>query len=174
MFSFGKFTYSIQIAANLHFLRNLIKMPSRKARVAAAFLVLNSLTKKKEKRRIWMKEWFKRRDKLGFGETLFRELREEDENCYKNFVRMTPEDFDFLLEKVTPFIQKRDTNYRKAISPTIRLCLTLRYLAAGDSFISLSYLFRVGYSTIVNIIPECLAAIYEVLHEEYLKVIKNF
>lgn len=119
-----------------------------------------------------MKEWFKRRDKLGFGETLFHELREEDENCYKNFVRMTPEDFDYLLEKVTPFIQKCDTNYRKAISPTIRLCLTLRYLAAGDSFISLSYLFRVGYSTIVKIIPECLEAIYEVLQEEYLKVKK--
>lgn len=147
-------------------------MANQKLQAAAAIVAFKLLKNKtKKKKKLWMKDWFKRRDELGFGSRLFIELRSEDENCYRNFVRLLPEDFDFLLERVTPFIEKRDTNWRPAISPTIRLCLTLRFLASGDSYHSLMYLFRVGLSTIVKIIPECLEAIYKVL-KEYLKVNK--
>lgn len=140
-----------------------------KVKAAATILALNLLKMRKKKKKVWVKDWFKRRDDLGFGSKLFMELRSEDQNCYRNFVRLVPEDFDFLLEKVTPFIEKRDTNWRPAISTTIRLCLTLRYLATGDSYHSLMYLFRIGFTTITEIIPECLEAIYKVL-KVHLKV----
>ena len=44
---------------------------------------------------------------------------------------------------------------------------------AGDSFISLSYLFRVGDNTIRKIVLETCEAIYEELKDEFLKV-SNF
>lgn len=38
-----------------------------------------------------------------------------------------------------------------------------RYLAAGDSMISLSYLFRLGKATVSNIISETLEQIWKIL-----------
>uniref|UniRef100_A0A8C1RUD5 DDE Tnp4 domain-containing protein n=1 Tax=Cyprinus carpio TaxID=7962 RepID=A0A8C1RUD5_CYPCA len=43
-------------------------------------------------------------------------------------------------------------------------------LFTGESFRSLSYLFRVGVSTIQQFIPETCSAIYQVLKDKYLKV----
>lgn len=108
-------------------------MASRRARLAAACLVLLvNQRKKKRNRSIWAKKWLQRRENIGIERTLFRELRMEDETCYRNFVRMKPEDFDFLLEKITPLIKKQDTNWRQAISPAMRFCVTLRFLATGN------------------------------------------
>lgn len=45
-------------------------------------------------------------------------------------------------------------------------------LFIGESFTDLMYFFRMGLSTIASIVPEVLKAIYDVLHEEYLKVSK--
>lgn len=64
-------------------------------------------------------------------DNLLRELREGDALFYKNFLRMAPEDFEYLLEKVTHLIKKQDTLMRKAISPAERLAITLRFLATG-------------------------------------------
>ncbi|KAF3844273.1 hypothetical protein F7725_013614, partial [Dissostichus mawsoni] len=50
-----------------------------------------------------------------------------------------------------------------------RLMVTLRFLATGESFKSLSYQFRMGVSTIGQFVPETCTAIYEVLKEKYLK-----
>ncbi|KAK4883934.1 hypothetical protein RN001_000205 [Aquatica leii] len=57
----------------------------------------------------------------------------------------------------------------QAVTPTERLTLTLRYLATGDSYKSLMYLFRIPANTISTIIPEVCQAIYDVLKDEYLK-----
>lgn len=107
-------------------------MATRRVRLAAACLALILLRRKKKRvRSIWAKKWLIRRDNIGVERTLFRELRMEDENCYKNFIRMAPDDFDYLVERITPLIKKRDTNWRQAISPAMRLCVTLRFLATG-------------------------------------------
>lgn len=37
---------------------------------------------------------------------LLPQLRAEDEECYKNFIQMTAADFDYLLFKLKPHIQK--------------------------------------------------------------------
>nr|CAI5867144.1 unnamed protein product [Callosobruchus analis] len=59
---------------------------------------------------------------------------------------------------------------RKPITPGERLAVTLRYLATGDSYKSLMYLFRIPQTTIARIIPECCDAIYDCLQAKYLKV----
>ena len=64
---------------------------------------------------------------------------------------MSPDRFDHLLSLVKPLIEKKDTNFRKAISAQERLAITLRFLATGDSQQSLSFSFRVGKATVSKI-----------------------
>lgn len=67
------------------------------------------------------------------------ELLLNNGSSFQNFVRLTKSDFE-LLRLVAPKISKKDTNYLAAISPSIKLAVTLKYLATGDSFTSLMYL----------------------------------
>ena len=87
------------------------------------------------------------------------ELLMEDATLYKNFVRIQPAMFQELLTKVGPRISKQDTFWRKALEPGLRIAITLRYLATGNSYKSLMYGFRVAHNTISNIIPEVCEAI---------------
>ncbi|CAH2088681.1 unnamed protein product [Euphydryas editha] len=52
------------------------------------------------------------------------------------------------------------------IPAKIRLALTLRYLATGDSYKSLHYLFKVSTPAISQIIPEVCKAINSVLKDQ--------
>lgn len=79
---------------------------------------------------------------------------------------MSQTDFDNLLNKVLPAIAKQDTQLRKAIPAKIRLAITLRYLATGDSFESLHFLFKISPQLISKIIPEVCQALNEALKEE--------
>ncbi|KAI8437467.1 hypothetical protein MSG28_011789 [Choristoneura fumiferana] len=115
------------------------------------------------------RHWIKRRAQLGAYNQLLSELENEDPECYRNFLRMKHEDFQYLCNKISPAIKKQDTNMRLAISVEERLAITLRFLAS-DSYRSLSYLFRVPRQTISKIIPECCEAIYRFLKEDYMKV----
>lgn len=89
-----------------------------------------------------------------------------DNGNIKNFCRMSSPDLEWLLCKIAPLIQKQDTNYRVAISPLERLLLTLRFLATGDSYTSLMYLFRISKQAISLIIPEVCNAIASVLQDQ--------
>lgn len=121
-------------------------------------------------KRIWVKNWLRQRPVNGFCATLLLQLRDEEPALYRNFVRMTTEQFNYLLDLVKPHIQKADTIMRKSISSSDRLVLTLRYLATGDNFSDLQYIFQIPQTTISRIIPEVLDAIYKVLVKKYLKV----
>ncbi|KAL4101211.1 hypothetical protein QTP88_021231 [Uroleucon formosanum] len=75
-------------------------------------------------------------------------------------------------DTVEPKIRKEDTKFRKAIPSNERLALTLRYLASGDSFASLSLVFKISKLSISHIIPEVCTAIIEVL-QDYIQAINN-
>ena len=82
---------------------------------------------------------------------------------------MSPNRFDHILSLVEPIIQKENTRFREAISAAERLSLTLRYLASGESQQSLSFSYRIGKSTVSEIIRETCGAIYSALAPTYLK-----
>lgn len=117
-----------------------------------------------------MGEGLGKRDSEGCYAKLLVELRTSDVKQFANFLRLSYNEFDFLLDLVKPLIEKNNTKMRKAICAGERLALTLRYLATGDSFKSLQFLFRIPQSTISTIIPEVLNAIYVVLKDNYLEV----
>ncbi|KAI8117386.1 Protein ALP1-like [Lucilia cuprina] len=119
--------------------------------------------------RIWVKDWVLHRQQEGFYAKLYSQIRANEPDLYRNFLRMDIEQFDHLLLLVTPHIKKADTNMRQSISAGETLVMTLRYLATGENFRSLQFLFRIPVSTISRIIPEVLDAIYKVLVGKYLQ-----
>ncbi|XP_061497153.1 uncharacterized protein LOC133391068 [Anopheles gambiae] len=91
-------------------------------------------------RRWWMRPVFFRRRQD--GNRLLDDIKAEMVNdTIKNFMRMKHEDFDRLYVLVGPEISRMDTNVREAITAQERLLITLRYLATGETFASLQYLF---------------------------------
>jgi len=78
--------------------------------------------------------WISKRDDERVHAKLLKEISVEDTTLYENFIRMSKNDYRNLLEIITPKIIKKDTHLRKAISPSERLTLTLRFLATGKRF----------------------------------------
>lgn len=131
-------------------------------------------TQKRNKRTLWESEWLKKRQTEGVCARLLPALsivgNHIERNLLTSFTRLPLAEFDYLHELVAPLIRKKDTNMRAAIPTHTRLVLTLHFLATGNSYRSLQYLFMIPQCTISNIIPETLDAIYEVLSPHYLKV----
>lgn len=138
-------------------------MPNRKVVIAgAAFIFMYLLTedRKSRKRRWWKTNLYKRRS------SLLVELKSQHiSGQYKNFTRMSPTDFEYLLTIIAPKISRQDTIMRSAISPQDRLALTLRFLATGDSYTSLQYTFRISKQSMSCIVPEVCEAIIKALKE---------
>lgn len=99
-------------------------------------------------------------------ENVFVEFLYEPSGEFENFTRMTLSDFEYLLTLISPIFSKLDTQLRDSILAKIRLAITLRFLATGDSYKSLHFLFKVSSQIISKIVPEVCAAINQVLTNE--------
>ena len=94
--------------------------------VMAAAMVYHKMKRRRGNRSIWVRKWIQRREteRKGSYAMLVDELRLEDPASYKNYLRMDEETFQHLVELVTPYLAREDTNMRQAE----RLAVTLRYL----------------------------------------------
>ena len=82
---------------------------------------------------------------------------------------MTPEFFKMIKTRLEPHLARQTTNYRAPISVGEKLAFSIRYLATGESYTSLSCQFRAGRSTISKFLPEVYRAIQDEFTREYLK-----
>ncbi|KAF9413739.1 hypothetical protein HW555_008185 [Spodoptera exigua] len=80
---------------------------------------------------------------------------------------MSAADFEYLLNKIGPFIAKQDTNMRKCIPIQERLAVS----CDGDKFSSLAYLFKFSKSTIATCIMEVCQALIQELREEVKTIV---
>ena len=78
-----------------------------------------------------------------------------------------------MLGRIEHRIQRENTNYRPATEAGLKLCITLRYLASGDSYHSLMYLFRVPHNSISLIVKEVCEAIIAEYQDEVIKFPQN-
>ena len=56
---------------------------------------------------------------------LYLDQRHFPEKFFENY-RMSTHQFDEILYKIDPLVQKKDTNFRRTITPEEKLALTLR------------------------------------------------
>ena len=73
------------------------------------------------------------------------------------------------MERVGPVIQKEKTRFHEPCPTRLKVAITLRYLATGDSCKTLMYGSRVAFNTISLLVIEVCEAIYQVYREEQLK-----
>ncbi|XP_065285619.2 uncharacterized protein [Dermacentor albipictus] len=144
----------------------------RKRRLAAMAVVLSEIDEDFDllprKRRCWRKDWIGRKE-LGIQNLLYEELLKTDLDEYRRLLRVSREQFLQLLSRVGPRIRREDTVMRRSISAETRLQVTLRYLASGESHYSLSRQFRLGHSSVNDIIHETCTAIYEELGSNFIR-----
>lgn len=131
----------------------------------AIVLALEDDTPKRKKRSKWSKKWFLRRRELGHAR-LLRELRDDEPEDFRNFLRMNAASYDELLDMVRPLIQKEDTIMREAIPASERLSITLRFLATGNSFEDLKFICRTSPQAIGRFVLETCTAITQCLQRQ--------
>ena len=64
---------------------------------------------------------------------------------------------------IGPYIVRKGSNFQEPLSPSLKLAVTLRYLATGESQASLSFNFRIGRSTFSEILNEVPQQIWNVI-----------
>ena len=118
-----------------------------KNKITKIFLILDILEDEKptkRQRNIRTRAWMKRRAERGAYVQLVQELATENEVAYRRY----------LLHRIENTITRKDTVMRDAISARERLCITLRYLATGETFSSFESQFRASRTAISYIIVE--------------------
>jgi len=136
------------------------------ASISAAFIVFKNVRKRRRKyqRLIWVKDFLKSRNSR-----IMRDLEFNEDILFKNFTCMSKTNFYMLLGIVEPMITKQNTHFRDSVPPEMKLAITLRYLATGDSFMSPIYLCKVSKHFISSVLPGVLKAVIESLRD-YVKV----
>ncbi|KYN12331.1 hypothetical protein ALC57_15503, partial [Trachymyrmex cornetzi] len=96
-------------------------------------------TKKKTNNQFWVRPIFTlhRHFLQGASENLVKEMEFEDETKFRNYFRMDSITLKKLLELIGPLITKQSV-VREPIPSETRLHITLRYLASGDSMMSIA------------------------------------
>ncbi|XP_069597387.1 uncharacterized protein [Ranitomeya imitator] len=124
-------------------------------------------TRAKRQRRMWTRQWLQKRYQLSHM-GLIRELKENNPHDFKNYLRMSEDSFNVLLEAVEPYIRRQNTRMRAAVPVDERLAVTLRFLATGRSMQDLHYCAAISRTLLSVIIPETCKAIISALHHNYV------
>ena len=87
---------------------------------------------KLKKRKGWcVRPSIARRQQFGAFHALMKEIKVEDTRTFAKFVRMDAQQFQYLLDAVSPLIVHKDTAMRDAIPPAERLAVILRFVATN-------------------------------------------
>jgi hypothetical protein len=86
------------------------------------------------------------------------ELKLEGRTGFKSILRIWASDFKFYYKLLGSNNSQMDTEYWNAIPQTVRLAVTLSYLATGDVFTSMMYMFKILKQSPSVIVPEVCEA----------------
>ena len=88
-----------------------------------------------------VRPWIARRKSDGAFYTIFQELKQEDAEGFRSYVRLNTTSLEKLVELLPPSLLKKDIFMRECIKPEEMCSIALRYFASGESFRSLGYQF---------------------------------
>jgi hypothetical protein len=110
---------------------------------SAAFILMGwcYLQKKKNHKRWWQANLYRDRSVNGASNLLIILKNQEISGQYKHFIRMSSTDFEYLRNVIWRRVAKEYTTFRRAISVTERLAVTLRFYASGDPFTIMFFKF---------------------------------
>ena len=74
-----------------------------------------TLPRRKTQWKVWARKWLTRRHEFGQYDSLLIELHKDDQRGYKNYLRITPDLFQEMVEKLTPCLQKQFTFMREHV-----------------------------------------------------------
>lgn len=94
--------------------------------------------------------------------TTLNTMQLNDPELFFKYLRFTPDQFKLLERLIGPSIN-HECMSREVINPSARLAICLRFLATGESQRSLALNYRIGDSTVNNILKETLKAIPNVM-----------
>ncbi|XP_044760175.1 protein ALP1-like [Coccinella septempunctata] len=140
---------------------------SRKELCAIALLLDEEEEEQKSMKRFGVHPIFKKRKIEGEFWTLYKELVDDDAK-YHGYFRMNRSQFEYILNKISTLIRKKNTTFKEAVSPKEKLAVCLRFLATGDSFKTISYSYRLGHSTVQSIVKDVSNAIITTMKSEHL------
>ncbi|KAK9873634.1 hypothetical protein WA026_019962 [Henosepilachna vigintioctopunctata] len=71
----------------------------------------------RKNRRTWARKWLQKRDEgRGLSSMLNNELLNDDPQAYRNFLRMSNTQFEYILQQIEKSISKQDTNMRQCVT----------------------------------------------------------
>ena len=119
-------------------------------------------------RRWYVRPWIVERPLYGHYHQLLANLNDQDPETYRYYLRMDRPLFMDILSRIEHRIRRQDTNFKMSLEPGLRLAITLRFLATGEAYRSLSIAFRVSANAISLLVPETCEAIIQEYMEEVL------
>ncbi|XP_060859040.1 uncharacterized protein LOC132936341 [Metopolophium dirhodum] len=137
--------------------------------VYLATLLHKKYKKHRSKPRLHIKPFLKERRVHGHWHCLTSGLQLINSELYQNFIRMSASTFEELVCVVGPKI-KRFPSRPDILSVGEVLTATLRYLASGESMMSIMYSFRIGKATVSKLILQCCEVLWDTLNKKVLVV----
>ena len=89
-------------------------------------LLQKYVEKEPRPRRWWVKPWVLERPIHGAFEALLADLEEFDPKSFRNMLRMEPQFFEYLTDRLYPRLVRKGSNYRKPLRPDFMLAAALR------------------------------------------------
>lgn len=104
------------------------------------------------------------------GQEAFVNVLKEDRRDFYGYLRMEENVYEMILRRLTPYIQKEDTNFKKAIPPNQRLLAALRFFITGQNLEQHRFETKVSPTCLRGIIEDVSIAIIAEFGDEYMKV----
>ena len=108
----------------------------------------------------WVMQWIHQRQEKGCYSNLLADLIETDILGYQNFVRMPPAFLTSSRNIYTTTSRSQSLVFRKPLEVEVKLAITLRHLATGETYTSLQSLRLVGCTTVCKFDPGMLSHPY--------------
>ena len=161
--------FDVRIAASSNIIDKIRKLQTKMAaKEVAMVVILSELADSDDEKptRGPTRSWIKRRKDNGFFETIIRELILEDLAGFKEMFRMGYVNFETIISWIVVLISPQEiTGGHRLICAEEKLALTLRFLATGESFSSLSFQFQISKRAVAYIAkPVCESIVKCLLH----------